>query len=152
MVAMEEKILRNLEKFEKRAIEKDHNKKKAVVAVQSLLDKATSASKKKDGEINQIYKEVDQLRKKLETAGDEAIAGYKMFAEYHSSLHMYGTKSLKAAINMTKEWLVDNHSEINSDEFDRYLKKCWTAKITAQKAKVTDHGRVGSQPDDSLDN
>ncbi|KAL2527533.1 hypothetical protein Adt_12587 [Abeliophyllum distichum] len=99
MLDMEEKVLRDLEKFERCAAEKDHEKKKGVAG------------------------EIDQLRKKLEIAYDEAIAKYKMSAEYKSSLHMYGARSLKAAIKMTKEWLVDDHSEINPDEFDRYLRK-----------------------------
>ncbi|KAL2497424.1 hypothetical protein Adt_22974 [Abeliophyllum distichum] len=149
---MEEKVLRDLEKFEKCAAKKDHDKKKAVVEVQSLLDKATAASKKKDSEITHLHKEVDQLRKKLETIDDEAIARYKMSAEYKNSLHMYGAESLKAAIKMNKEWLVDDHSEINPNEFDRYLRKHRAADLAAQKAKVTDHGGVGSQSDGSLDN
>ncbi|KAL2462371.1 Uncharacterized protein Adt_45791 [Abeliophyllum distichum] len=98
------------------------------------------------------HRRVDQLRKKLETADDEAIAGYKMSAEYKSNLHMYGAKSLKAAIKMTKEWLVDDHSEIDPDEFDRYLRKRRAADLAAQKVKVTNHGGVGSQPAGSLDN
>ncbi|KAL2471351.1 Uncharacterized protein Adt_39487 [Abeliophyllum distichum] len=108
MLVMEEKVLRDLEKFEKRAADRDHDKKKAVA-------------------------EVDQLRKKLETADDEAIAGYKMSAEYKSNSHMYGAASLKAAIKMTKEWLVDNHSKIDPDEFDRYLRKRRAADLAAQK-------------------
>ncbi|KAL2498107.1 Uncharacterized protein Adt_23657 [Abeliophyllum distichum] len=139
-------------KFEKCAAERDHDKKKAVAEVQSLLDKATTASKKKDSEIAQLHKEVDQLRKKLEIADDEVIARYKMSAEYKSSLHMYDAKSLKAAIKMTKEWLVDDHSEINPDEFDKYLRKRRAVDLAAQKAKVTDHGGIGCQLDSSLDN
>ncbi|KAL2513296.1 hypothetical protein Adt_18896 [Abeliophyllum distichum] len=149
---MEEKVLCNLEKFEKCAAEKDHDKNKVIAEVQSLLGKATIVSKKKDIEIAHLHDEVDQLFKKLEIADDEAIARYKMSAEYKSSLHMYGAESLKAAIKMTKEWLVDDHSEINSDEFDRYLRKHRAAYLAAQKAKVTDHGGVGSQPDGFLDN
>ncbi|KAL2517613.1 hypothetical protein Adt_13860 [Abeliophyllum distichum] len=126
-------------------------RKKAVAEVQSLLDKAIAESKKKDNE-NAYLQEVDQLRKKLETADDEAIAGYKMSAEYKNNLHMYGAESLKAAIKMTKEWLVDDHSEIDPDEFDRYLRKRRAADLAAQKVKVTNHGRVGSQPAGSLDN
>ncbi|KAL2470566.1 hypothetical protein Adt_38702 [Abeliophyllum distichum] len=152
MVVMEHEVLRDLERFEKRAVEKDHDKKKTVAAVQSLLNKTTSTSKKKYGEINQLHKEVDQLRKKLEIAGDEAIEENKMSVEYQSSLHMYGVESLKVAINMTKEWLVDNHLEINSDEFDTYLKKGHATDVAAQKAKVTDHWEVGFQLDGSLDN
>ncbi|KAL2498310.1 Uncharacterized protein Adt_23860 [Abeliophyllum distichum] len=152
MLDMEEKVLRNLEKFERCAVEKDREKKKVVAEVQSLLDKAIVASQKKDSEITHLHEEVDQLRKKLEIADDEAIAKYKMSVEYKSSLHMYGAESLKAAIKMTKEWLVDDHSEINPDEFDRYLRKRRAADVAAQKAKVTDHGGVGSQPDGSLDN
>ncbi|KAL2526963.1 hypothetical protein Adt_12017 [Abeliophyllum distichum] len=98
MLVMEEKVLRDLEKFEKCAADKNHDKKIAVA-------------------------EVDQLRKKLETADDEAISRYKMSVEYKSNLHMYGAESLKAAIKMTKEWLVDDHSEIDPDEFDRYLRR-----------------------------
>ncbi|KAL2505027.1 hypothetical protein Adt_20648 [Abeliophyllum distichum] len=127
MLDMEEKVLRDLEKFEKCAAEKDHDKKKAVAVV-------------------------DQLCKNLEIADDEAIARYKMSAEYKSSLHMYGADSLKAAIKMTKEWLIDDRLEINIDEFDRYLRKRRTIDLAAQKAKVIDHGGVGSQPDRSLDN
>ncbi|KAL2467142.1 Uncharacterized protein Adt_42993 [Abeliophyllum distichum] len=127
MLVMEEKVLRDLEKFEKRAVDRDHDKKKVVA-------------------------EVDQLRKKLESADDEAIAGYKMSVEYKSNLHMYGAESLKAAIKMTKEWLVDDHSEIDPDEFDRYLRKRRAADLAAQKVKVTNHGGVGSQPAGSLDN
>ncbi|KAL2466990.1 Bromodomain adjacent to zinc finger domain 1A [Abeliophyllum distichum] len=152
MLVMEEKVLRDLEKFEKRATDRDHDKQKAVAEVQSLLDKAIAESKKKDNENAYLQKEVDQLRKKLETADDEAIAGYKMSAEYKSNLHMYGAESLKAAIKMTKEWLVDDHSEIDPDEFDRYLRKCRAADLAAQKVKVTNHGGVGSQPAGSLDN
>ncbi|KAL2532473.1 hypothetical protein Adt_05824 [Abeliophyllum distichum] len=152
MLDMEEKVLRDLEKFERCATEKDHEKKKAVAEVQSLLDKAIVTSKKKYSEITHLHEEVDQLRKKLEIADDEAIARYKMSAEYKSSFHMYGTESLKAAIKMTKEWLVDDHSEINPDEFDRYLRKRRAADLAAQKAKVIDHGGVGSQPAGSLDN
>ncbi|KAL2465701.1 hypothetical protein Adt_41552 [Abeliophyllum distichum] len=127
-------------------------RKKLVAEVQSLLDKAIAESKKKDNENAYLQKEVDQLRKKLETADDEAIAGYKMSAEYKSNLHMYGAESLKAAIKMTKEWLVDDHSEIDPDEFDRYLRKRRAADLAAQKAKVTNHGGVGSQLAGSLDN
>ncbi|KAL2485857.1 Uncharacterized protein Adt_30613 [Abeliophyllum distichum] len=127
MLVMEEKVLCDLEEFEKRAADRDHDKKKVVA-------------------------EVDHLRKKLETADDEAIAGYKMPAEYKSNLHMYGAESLKAAIKMTKEWLVDDHSEIDPDEFDRYLRKRRAADLAAQKVKVTNHGGVGSQPAGSLDN
>ncbi|KAL2518082.1 Uncharacterized protein Adt_14329 [Abeliophyllum distichum] len=152
MLVMEEKVLRDLEKFEKQAADRDHEKKKAVAEVQSLLDKAIAESKKKDNENACLQKEVDQLRKKLETADDEAIAGYKMSAEYKSNLHMYGAKSLKAAIKMTKEWLVDHHSEIDPDEFDRYMRKRRAADLAAQKVKVTNHGGVGSQPAGSLDN
>ncbi|KAL2499365.1 hypothetical protein Adt_24915 [Abeliophyllum distichum] len=152
MLVMEEKVLRDLEKFEKRAADRDHDKKKAVAEVQSLLDKAIAESKKKDNENAYLQKDVDQLRKKLETADDEAIAGYKMYAEYKSNLHMYGAESLKAAIKMTKEWLVDVHSEIDPDEFDRYLRKRRAADLAAQKVKVTNHGGVGSQPAGSLDN
>ncbi|KAL2471749.1 hypothetical protein Adt_39885 [Abeliophyllum distichum] len=148
MLVMEEKVLRGLEKFEKCAANRDYDKKKAVAEVQSLLDNVVAASKKKDSEIKELYKEVDQLRKKLETTDDEAVAGYKMSAEYKSSLHMYCVESLKDAIKVTKEWLADDHSEINPDEFDRYLKKC----RAAQKAKVTDHRGVGSQHNGSLDN
>ncbi|KAL2472019.1 hypothetical protein Adt_40155 [Abeliophyllum distichum] len=111
-----------------------------------------ATSKKKDSENNQLHKEVDQLRKKLETADDEAVARYKMTAEYKSSLHMYGAKSLKAAIKMTKEWLIDDRLEINSNEYDTYLKKRWATDLASQKAKVSDHGGVGSQLDGSLDN
>ncbi|KAL2471655.1 Uncharacterized protein Adt_39791 [Abeliophyllum distichum] len=149
---MEEKVLRNFEKFEKCAAEKDHDKKKAVADMQSLLDKATTASNKKDSEIAHLHKDVDQLRKKLEIADDEAIVRYKMSVEYKSSLHMYGAEFLKAAIKMTKEWLVDDHSKINPYEFVRYLRKHRAANLAAQKAKVTNHGGVGSQPDGSLDN
>ncbi|KAL2540673.1 Uncharacterized protein Adt_01651 [Abeliophyllum distichum] len=152
MLVMEEKVLRDLEKFEKRAADRDHDKKKAVAEVQSLLDKAIAESKKKDNENAYLQKEVDQLRKKLETADDEAIAGYKMSAEYKSNLHMYGAESLKAAIKMTKEWLVDDHSEIDPDDFDRYLRKRRAADLAAKKVKVTNHGGVGSQPAGSLDN
>ncbi|KAL2491880.1 hypothetical protein Adt_27508 [Abeliophyllum distichum] len=152
MLVMEEKVLRDLEKFEKCAADRDHDKKKAVAEVQSLLDKATTASKKKDSEIAHLHKEVDQLRKKLEIVDDEVITRYNMSVKYKSSLHMYGAESLKAVIKMTKEWLVDDHSEINPDEFDRYLRKCRATELAAQKAKVTDHGGVGSQPDGSLDN
>ncbi|KAL2510990.1 Uncharacterized protein Adt_16590 [Abeliophyllum distichum] len=153
MLDMEEKVLRDLEKFERCAAEKDHEKKKKAVAeVQSLLDKAIAASQKKDSEITHLHEEVDQLHKKLEIANDEAIAKYNISTEYKSSLHMYDAKSLKAVIKMTKERLVDDHSEINSDEFDRYLKKHRAADLAAQKAKVTDHGGVGSQPAGSLDN
>ncbi|KAL2498745.1 Uncharacterized protein Adt_24295 [Abeliophyllum distichum] len=120
MLDMEEKVLRDLEKFERCAAKKDHDKKKAIA--------------------------------ELEIADDEAITRYKMSAEYKSSLHMYGAESLKAAIKMTKEWLVDDHSEINPNEFDRYLRKRRAADLAAQKVKVTDHGGVGSQPDGSLDN
>ncbi|KAL2541604.1 hypothetical protein Adt_02582 [Abeliophyllum distichum] len=119
MVAIEEKVLHDLEKFEKRTAKKGKDKKKAVAVVQSLLDKATTASKKKDGEINQLHKEVDQLYKCLEIVDDEAITRYKASTKYQSCLHMYGVESLKAAINMTKEWLVDKHSEIHPDEFDK---------------------------------
>ncbi|KAL2541540.1 hypothetical protein Adt_02518 [Abeliophyllum distichum] len=152
MLDIEEKVLRDLEKFERCAVENDHEKKKAVAEVQSLLDKAIVASQKKDSEITHLHEEVDQLRKKLEIADDEAIAKYKMSAEYKSSLHMYGAESLKAAIKMTKEWLVDDHSEINSDEFDRYLRKRRVTDLASQKAKVIDHGGVGSQLAGSLDN
>ncbi|KAL2461896.1 hypothetical protein Adt_45316 [Abeliophyllum distichum] len=76
MLVMEEKVLRDLEKFEKCAADRDHDKKKVVVEVQSLLDKAIVESKKKDNENAYLQKEVDQLRKKLETADDEAIARY----------------------------------------------------------------------------
>ncbi|KAL2461640.1 hypothetical protein Adt_45060 [Abeliophyllum distichum] len=98
-------------------------RRKLVAEVQSLLDKATVASKKKDSEITHLHEEVDQLRKKLEIVDDEAIARYKMSTEYKSNLHMYGAESLKAAIKMTKEWLVDDYSEINPYEFDKYLRK-----------------------------
>ncbi|KAL2518246.1 Uncharacterized protein Adt_14493 [Abeliophyllum distichum] len=152
MLVMEEKVLRDLEKFEKCAANRDHDKKKAVAEVESLLDKAIVESKKKDNENVYLQKEVDQLRKKLETADDEAIARYKMSVEYKSNLHMYGVESLKAAIKMTKEWLVDNHSEIDLDEFDRYLRKRRAADLAPQKVKVTNHGGVGSQPVGSLDN
>ncbi|KAL2453828.1 Uncharacterized protein Adt_48671 [Abeliophyllum distichum] len=152
MLVMEEKVLRDLEKFEKRAADRDRDKKKAVAEVQSLLDKAIAESKKKDNENAYLQKEVDQLRKKLKTADDEAIAGYKMSAEYKSNLHMYGAESLKDAIKMTKEWLLDDHSEIDPDEFDRYLRKRRAAELAAQKVKVTNHGGVGSQPTGSLDN
>ncbi|KAL2486108.1 Bromodomain adjacent to zinc finger domain 1A [Abeliophyllum distichum] len=152
MLVMEEKVLRDLEKFEKRAADRDHDKKKAVAEVQSWLDKAIAESKKKDNENAYLQKEVDQFRKKLETADDEAIAGYKMSAEYKSNLHMYGAESLKAAIKMTKEWLVDDHSEVDPDEFDRYLRKRRAADLVAQKVKVTNHGGVGSQPTGSFDN
>ncbi|KAL2511756.1 hypothetical protein Adt_17356 [Abeliophyllum distichum] len=135
LLDMEEKVLHDLEKFEKCAAEKDHDKKKTVAEVQSLLDKATVGSKKKDSEIAHLHDEVDQLRKKLEIVDDEAIARYKIFAEYKSNLHMYGAESLKAAIKMTKEWLVDDHSEINPDEFDRYLRKCRAADLATQKPK-----------------
>ncbi|KAL2487170.1 hypothetical protein Adt_31926 [Abeliophyllum distichum] len=118
MLDMEEKVLCNLEKFERYVAEKDHDKKKAVA--------------------------------ELEIAEDEAIAKYKMSAEYKSSLHMYDTESLKVAIKMTKEWLVDDHSKINPDEFDRYLRKRRATDLAAQKDKVTDHRGVGSQPDGSL--
>ncbi|KAL2486593.1 hypothetical protein Adt_31349 [Abeliophyllum distichum] len=113
MLVMEEKVLRDLEKFEKCAVDRDHDKKKAVAEVQSLLDKATAESKKKDNENACLKKEVDQLRKKLETTDDEAIARYKMSVEYKDNSHMYGAESLKAAIKMTNEWLVDDHSEID---------------------------------------
>ncbi|KAL2513135.1 hypothetical protein Adt_18735 [Abeliophyllum distichum] len=149
MLVMEEKVLRDLEKFEKRAADRDYDKKKALAEVQSLLDKAIAKSKKKDNENAYLQKEVDQLRKKLETT---ATAGYKMSAEYKSNLHMYGAKSLKAAIKMTKEWLVDDHSEIDPDEFDRYLRKRRAVDLATQKVKVTNHGGVGSQPAGSLDN
>ncbi|KAL2526787.1 Bromodomain adjacent to zinc finger domain 1A [Abeliophyllum distichum] len=152
MLVMEEKVLRDLEKFEKRAADRDHDKKKVVAKVQSLLDKAIAEYKKKDNENAYFQKEVDQLRKKLETADDEAIAEYKMSVEYKSNLHMYGAESLKAAIKMTKEWLVDDHSEIDPDEFDRYMRKRRAADLAAQKVKVTNHGGVGSQPAGSLDN
>ncbi|KAL2526262.1 hypothetical protein Adt_11316 [Abeliophyllum distichum] len=85
---------------------------------------------------------------RLEITDDETIARYKMSGEYKSSLHLYGAESLKPTIKMTKEWLVDDHSEINLDEFDRYLRK----RRAAQKAKVTEHGGVGSQPTGSLNN
>ncbi|KAL2475453.1 Uncharacterized protein Adt_36189 [Abeliophyllum distichum] len=152
MLVMEEKVLRDLEKFEKCAADRDHDKKKAVAEVQSLLDKAIAESKKKDYENAYLQKEVDQLRKKLETADDEAIARYKMSADYKGNLHMYGAESLKAAIKMTKEWLVDDHSEIDRDEFDRYLRKLRAADLAVQKVKVTNHGGVGSQLAGSLDN
>ncbi|KAL2470401.1 Uncharacterized protein Adt_38537 [Abeliophyllum distichum] len=97
MLDMEEKVLRDLEKFERCAVEKDHEKKKAIAKVQSLLDKAIVASQKKDSEIIHLHEVVDQLHKKLEIANDEAIAKYKMPAEYKSSLHMNGAESLKAA-------------------------------------------------------
>ncbi|KAL2492448.1 Uncharacterized protein Adt_28076 [Abeliophyllum distichum] len=142
MLVMEEKVLCDLEKFEKCAADRDHDKKKAVAEVQFLLDKATAESKKKDNENACLQKEVDQLRKKLETTDDEAIARYKMSAEYKSNLHMYGTESLKAAIKMTKEWLVDDHSEIDPEEFDRYMRKRRAADLAVQKVKVTDHGGV----------
>ncbi|KAL2506123.1 hypothetical protein Adt_21744 [Abeliophyllum distichum] len=103
MLDMEEKVPRDLEKFERCAAEKDHENKKTVVDVQSLLDKAIVVSQKKDSEITHLHEEVDQLHKKLEIAEDEAIAKYKMCDEYKSSLHMYGAESLKAAIKMTKE-------------------------------------------------
>ncbi|KAL2542594.1 Uncharacterized protein Adt_03572 [Abeliophyllum distichum] len=131
MFVIEEKVLRDLEKFEKRAADRDHDKKKAVAEVQSFLDKAIAESKKKDNENAYLQKEVDQLRKKLETADYEAIAGYKISAKYKSNLHMYGAESLKAAIKMTKEWLVDDHSKIDPDEFDRYLRKRRAADLTA---------------------
>ncbi|KAL2505981.1 Uncharacterized protein Adt_21602 [Abeliophyllum distichum] len=105
ILVMEEKVLRDLEKFEKRAADRDHDKKKVVAEVQSLLDKAIDESKKKDNENAYLQKEVDQLRKKLETADDEAIAGYKISAKYKSNLHMYGAESLKVAIKMTMEGL-----------------------------------------------
>ncbi|KAL2531737.1 hypothetical protein Adt_05088 [Abeliophyllum distichum] len=114
--------------------------------------RATAESKKKDNENACLQKEVDQLRKKLETEYDEAITRYKMSAEYKGNLHMYGAESLKAAIKMTKEWLVDDHLEIYPDEFDRYLRKRRAADLAAQKVKVTNHGGVGSQPAGSLDN
>ncbi|KAL2542719.1 hypothetical protein Adt_03697 [Abeliophyllum distichum] len=151
MLDMEEKVLCDLEKFEMCAAEKDREKK-AVAEVQSLLDKAIVASKKKYSEITHLHEEVDQLRKKLEIADDEAIARYKMSTEYKSSLYMYGAESLNAAIKMTKVWLVDDHSEINPDEFDRYLRKRRATDLAAQKAKVIDHGGVVSQPAGSLDN
>ncbi|KAL2480174.1 hypothetical protein Adt_33140 [Abeliophyllum distichum] len=128
MVAIEKKVLHDLEKFKKHAAEKDKNKKKVVATVQSLLDKATMTSNKKD-------------------ASDEALSRYKMSTEYQTSLHMYGEESLKAAINMTKEWLVDDHSEISPNEFDKYLKKCWAADLSAHKASVTDHGEASCLPD-----
>ncbi|KAL2486960.1 hypothetical protein Adt_31716 [Abeliophyllum distichum] len=103
MLVTEEKVLRDLEKFEKCAADRDYDKKKGVAEVQSLLDKATAESKKKDNENACLQKEVGQLRKKLETVDDEAIARYKMSAEYKGNLHMYGVESLKAAIKMTKE-------------------------------------------------
>ncbi|KAL2499665.1 hypothetical protein Adt_25215 [Abeliophyllum distichum] len=85
MLVMKEKVLRDLEKFEKCATDKDYDKKKAVAEVQSLLDKATAESKKKDNENDCLQKEVDQLRKKLETADDEAIARCKMSVEYRGN-------------------------------------------------------------------
>ncbi|KAL2504847.1 Uncharacterized protein Adt_20468 [Abeliophyllum distichum] len=102
MLVMEEKVLHDLEKFEKRAADRDHDKKKAVAE------------------------------------------GIRCLPEYKSNLHMYGAESLKAAIKMTKEWLVDDHSEIDPDEFDRYLRKRRAADLAAQKVKVTNHGGVGS--------
>ncbi|KAL2486657.1 hypothetical protein Adt_31413 [Abeliophyllum distichum] len=109
MLVIEEKVLHDLEKFEKCATDRDHDKKKAVADVQSLLDKTTTVSKKKDSEITHLHKELDQLHKKLEIADDKAITRYKMSVEYKSSLHMYDAESLKAAIKMTKEWFVDDH-------------------------------------------
>ncbi|KAL2498483.1 hypothetical protein Adt_24033 [Abeliophyllum distichum] len=120
MLVMEEKVLRDLEKFEKCTADRDHDKKKAIA--------------------------------ELETADDEAIATYKMYAEYKSNFQMYGVESLKAAMKITKEWLVDDHSEIDPDEFDRYLRKHRAADLAARKVKVTNHGGVGSQPAGSLDN
>ncbi|KAL2542717.1 hypothetical protein Adt_03695 [Abeliophyllum distichum] len=117
-----------------------------------MEEKVLCDLEKFESEITHLHEEVDQLRKKLEIADDEAIARYKMSTEYKSSLHMYGAESLKAAIKMTKVWLVDDHSEINPDEFDRYLRKRRATDLAAQKAKVTDHGGVVSQPASSLDN
>ncbi|KAL2475730.1 Uncharacterized protein Adt_36466 [Abeliophyllum distichum] len=124
-------------------IEKFKNKETAAIQRimytnhrRSLLDKAIVASKKKDSEIAYLHDEVDQLRKKLEIADDEAIARYKMSAEYKSSLHMYGAESLKAAIKMTKEWLVDDHSEINPDEFDRYMRKHRVVMATGRSGRI----------------
>ncbi|KAL2518390.1 hypothetical protein Adt_14637 [Abeliophyllum distichum] len=114
-------------------------RRKLVAKMQSLLDKATVASKKKDSEITHLHEEVDQLRKKLDIAEDEAIARYKMSAKYKSSLHMYDVESFKAAIEMTKEWLVDDHSKINPNEFDRYLRKRRATDLATPKAKKTDH-------------
>ncbi|KAL2491186.1 hypothetical protein Adt_26814 [Abeliophyllum distichum] len=108
---------------------------KVVAEVQSLLDKTTAASKKKDSKIAHIHKEVDQLRKKLEITDNEAIARYKMSVEYKSSLHMYDADSLKVVIKITKEWLVDDHSEINPNEFDRYLRKRRDTDLAAQRPK-----------------
>ncbi|KAL2525470.1 hypothetical protein Adt_10524 [Abeliophyllum distichum] len=105
MLVIEEKVLRDLEIFEKCVADRDHDKKKVVAEVQSLLDKATAMSKKKDSEIAHLHKE-----------------------------------------------LVDDHSDINSDEFHRYLRKHRAADLAAQKAKVIDHGGMGSQPNGSLDN
>ncbi|KAL2531685.1 hypothetical protein Adt_05036 [Abeliophyllum distichum] len=98
MLVMEEKVLRDLEKFEKRAADRDHDKKKAVAEVQSLLDKAIAESKKKDNENAYLQKEVD------------------------------------------------DHLEIDPDEFDRYLRKRRAADLATQKVKVSNHGGVGSQP------
>ncbi|KAL2531485.1 hypothetical protein Adt_04836 [Abeliophyllum distichum] len=112
----------------------------------------TNHRRKKYNENAYPQKEVDHLRKKLEIADDEAIARYKMSVEYKSNLHMYGAESLKVAIKMTNEWLVDDHSEIDPDEFDRYLRKRRAADLAAQKVKVTNHGGVGSQPVGSFDN
>ncbi|KAL2480945.1 hypothetical protein Adt_33911 [Abeliophyllum distichum] len=105
-----------------------------------------AASRKKDSEINQLHKEVDHLGKKLEIADNKAVAGYKKPAEYKSSLYMYGAESLKVAIKMTKEWLVDGHLEINPNEFDRYLWKHQATDLTTQKARVTDHGGLDLYP------
>ncbi|KAL2517779.1 Uncharacterized protein Adt_14026 [Abeliophyllum distichum] len=112
MLDMEEKVLRDLENLRDVQPKRIMRRRKRS-GVQSLLDKAIVASKKKDSKITHLYEEVDQLRKKLEIVDNEAIARYKMSAEYKSSLHMYSAESLKAAIIMTKEWLVDDHSEIN---------------------------------------
>ncbi|KAL2464906.1 hypothetical protein Adt_40757 [Abeliophyllum distichum] len=191
MVAMEEKVLHNCEKFDKREVDKDHDKKKAIMTVKSLLDKATATSKKKDGEIDKLHKEFDQLCKKLEIAeslkatinmtkgclvDDHSEISLDKFDKYlkkcraadlatatskkkdgeidqlHKEVDQLCKKleiaeSLKATINMTKEWLVDDHSEISPDEFDKYFKKCQPADLTAQKVGVTYHGRASSIPD-----
>ncbi|KAL2512660.1 hypothetical protein Adt_18260 [Abeliophyllum distichum] len=99
---MEEKVLRDLEKFKKRAAEKDHDKKKVVAAVQSLLDKAMAASKNKMMRSINFIKRLTSFAKIWRLQGDEAIAGYKMSIEHHSSLHIYGVESFEGCYQYDK--------------------------------------------------
>ncbi|KAL2505659.1 Uncharacterized protein Adt_21280 [Abeliophyllum distichum] len=98
------------------------------------IGKKSSQAKLVESRAKAQEDEIDTLCSTLARSQEDAVSSYKASSEFASCMHMYGAESMKASISITKKWLAEEHSSLDSLGLDHFMVRQRTVESTTKKS------------------